>query len=275
MPENEYTLKNSFRNCNALHVYLSQKARKHNYYKIYTTYCKMIYWVNERALFLSDGTQWNDTKDSASFNNSNSDYYNYGLCFSFSRSENVAMWMLYGGMEHKGVMIDLWRDLVLNIISQTETVDLGFWENNTFKAVMKLNKDYFKLSIIDVLYIAEGQSSNTYDIKRSGETIKNVDKAYVDELNGIKKTYPWNYENECRLILSVPRKLMKDKRLSTAKIPVGDIFIKVNKHNRIYKSPSFVEGSEQTELENSKLRGEMNWDLCDKCPNTVKKHTAL
>ena len=84
-------------------TYLSHKAASHNYYKYYAPKHYIDTILREEAVFLSDGENWNDVCDRERLNNDNR-YKRFALCLSYSRSENVAMWMLYAGND--GCMID-------------------------------------------------------------------------------------------------------------------------------------------------------------------------
>lgn len=74
--------------------YLHSKAKNHNNYKIYTCESRLDSWMCNKALYLSNGSRWNDTDDRERLNPTEGlyPYINFTMCFSFSKSENVAMW---------------------------------------------------------------------------------------------------------------------------------------------------------------------------------------
>lgn len=248
----------------SLRTYLEKRATGHNYYKVYTRLERLEYWVVSRAIYLSDGRRWNDIHDREAFNNGHDNVINFGTCFSFSKSESVAMWMLYGGTHKDGVMVDFQRKHIMKILKETESVQLGYWKESEFVPQKVLMKDKFNIRLSDVLYFAEStEKPIVYDIKRSSESIKDTDRGAIDGLKHVKKSYAWNYENECRLILSVDRSDVPEGAYAV-KIDLGDTFAELMEENRIYEAPNY---KARRHFAKSKLRGEIDWDLCFSCKN--------
>ena len=131
-------LSDACKNQENLYKYVTDKALQHRNFKHYVSDIKRINnIVKEGALFLSDGTNWNDIDDRNAFCNTPStninekNYRMYGLCLSFSSSENVAMWMLYGGMHKKGAMIDITPSSINQLINgQQIQIELGNFEGS-------------------------------------------------------------------------------------------------------------------------------------------------
>lgn len=81
--------------------HLREKGKNHTNYKIYSYGTRITDIIDETTLYLSDGQRWNDRIDRDNFCRKDQPR-RFARCFSFSKSENVAMWMLYGGMKKMG-----------------------------------------------------------------------------------------------------------------------------------------------------------------------------
>lgn len=269
MSEEKIKLKDVCTSSDKLSDYLSQKAAKHNYYKYYTTAERLETWKATHSIYLTTGRKWNDKTDREQFNCAAYDYVNFGLCFSFSISENIAMWMLYGGMKRDGVMIDFQRQHIREIIGNTSQITLGRWDNDEFVASATLSRDDFRIELIDILYISDKNEKGCYDIKRSNEAAKDVAPHIVDDLESVKKSYPWCYENECRLVIQVKRRVLDDPGIDTARISLqDDFFDELAAGSRIIAAPNTASN---TKYSKSKLTNKIDWDLCAKCSSTASQ----
>lgn len=112
---------NRIKNVDELKEYLTERAKNHNWHKYYAKRKYISTILENHTVYLSDGRNWNDTLDVENFNNAKSERVNFGLCLSFSKSESVAMWMLYSGNE--GGMID-YSQKIINDILATEEIEL-------------------------------------------------------------------------------------------------------------------------------------------------------
>ena len=121
--------------------YLEERGINHNNYKVYTREERLSSWKSEGGFFLNDGASWNDIDDRLRLNPKGEKQKRFGTCFSFSRSENVAMWMLYGRMTHTGIMVDFLPTDIKNII-RTETISLGRWISGKFIEEQVLEKGH-------------------------------------------------------------------------------------------------------------------------------------
>lgn len=261
----DFKLKNHYASTSILLEYLHKKALNHNTYRIYTNADYLYSWVNEDGLFLSDGSAWNDVQDRELFQASKAER-RFGICFSFSISENVAMWMLYGGMKHRGVVVPFMRSEIKQI-RETKTVEFGKWKGNDFKAYKELSAESgdFWFELVDLVYYGDSVTPNSYDIKRSDERVNGVPKTIIDSIDFAKKAYPWAYENECRFVVHVNRNAIEGFAGNTIKIPLHDMYSEVIK--RVACSPNY-EG--EPLFLNSKLKGKIDWDLCNKCDSKAK-----
>jgi hypothetical protein len=181
----------------SLYTYLKQKGKNHNHYKSYSNIDSIVNIRNTKYLYLGTGVRWNDKTDRENFNPDNSEYLNFGKCFSFSAEENVAMWMLYGGIDKRGGMIDFTKKGMESILS-VQSIEFGHSDNHSFVPDKVLRADFFDLYCVDIIYYKE--NSTGYYIKRSEESVNNMPKSIFNQLMFCKKAYPWLYENECRLI---------------------------------------------------------------------------
>jgi hypothetical protein len=133
--------------------YLQEKASNHHSYKMYNQIDVVNSTIDNKALYLSTGNDWNDVVDRNNFNNDKLTMLNFGRCFSYSTTESVAMWMLYGGMKHKGAMIDFDKSSISEILRNTKQIRVGFFENEEFHSLKELTKQEFEIELIDVVYV--------------------------------------------------------------------------------------------------------------------------
>lgn len=263
-------LKNCFEDGYSLEKYLSEKAENHNSYKIYDTEERITCIAVDKKLYLSDGSKWNDENDSKAMNSCVDGYKYFARCFTYSISENVAMWMLYGGLHHKGAMIDIGRAKLTKIKTECKQAAFGkFKKEGGFKAETTVEKKDFQLYLTDILYYAPSKDNDgnikkgLVDVKRSDETLRDKDENIIKDLNFKKKYYAWNYENECRLILKIKEELCRgctDVEIDFHEINFDNDFV-------IVKAPNFTGPPICNEkyYAESKLKGQLNWNLCKGC----------
>lgn len=260
--EEKKTLKTECSSPEALVSYLEHKANNHRYFKKYCTEESLNYMIEQKSLFLSTGKNWNDKTDKKQFNPDTADVLRFGGCFSVSQSESVAMWMLYGGTKRRGVMVDFTKEEIKACLN-SENVALGIWEGNQFKKVGdSIDKSKFSIQLIDILYVGESKndSNNYYYVKRSNET-HHVEKNFIDSMDCFKKILPWNYENECRLVLTIDKKHITKQGINSAKIELPATIDKP--FDRIYSSPNYAGNNK--EFLTSHLSAKLDWDLCKEC----------
>ena len=249
--------------------YLQKKASNHKCYKIYSDIERIKYWLDSKYLYLSDGRNWNDKKDKSTFNPPHSKCKRFGLCTSFSKSENVAMWMLYSGMNNKGAMLNIGNRQMKKIISSAKCVTLGYFDND-FIPKLRIQSEKPNIYCQDIIYVSDNENGS-YTIKRSDERIEIKNLALLDDI-ATKKAYPWSYENECRLIVDIPdynsvtKGMSKDdkERCDTIAIMIPeDINTELKK--QVYRSPNFKDKCEELQLLDSKLGSTLSWNLCNNC----------
>lgn len=263
-------LKNSCSSANDLDRYLSAKAQNHTYYKTYTTADRVRSWMDSDCFYLDDGSRWNDIHDRETFNSQQSSVKRFGRCFSFSRSESVAMWMLYGGMKKKGTMLEFTKSAMKDLIKNTSFVELGNWVDGVFIKAMTLQQGQFDLTLKDILYADHHDSNATY-IRRSTESYKDASPAVVKQLQHCVKSVAWSYENECRLILTVSKNLLPEvQAVTSVRVPLAGL-LKDTDRVRIYCSPNF---KGEKPYRTSKISDEVDWDLCYGCKGPSESDTS-
>jgi len=248
-------LPTAYKDKNSLKEYLRLKGKNHNCYKHYGNVKRIENIIKNKEIYLSRGDNWNDVRDKTRFN-ALPNIVNFGTCFSFSKEESVAMWMLYGGIKKSGAMIDFTKKGISSILN-VNSISVGYFESK-FEELVKLDRDQFDIYMMDVIYYRE-MEKGIY-IKRGDEkgylknNIKTKDSNYF-------KTYPWNYECECRLIVSVDKSVAESNleiatnvRISLEGLDLGKSF------ERIYKQPGF-KGTSKLAFRQSSLSGEIDWDL--------------
>ena len=252
---------NSTDNKRDLISYLSQKAENHKNYKHYTKAYKIETILNNNTIYLSNGSNWNDLIDKKNFNSDESETINFGICLSFSKSESIAMWMLYSGNE--GCMID-YDTKTIRAILDAKFVEMGNFVDGTFIPLKRFNRDLFDISIFDIVYYDfekdRKKIGDVVYVKRSDETNKEFPKTKLDELTFNKKTLPWSYENECRLVVSIKKEVLGNDTGDTVAISFSEKLVEGLK-KRTYDSPN----SKANKYQESNLKNKINWDLCYGC----------
>ena len=242
----------------SLHEYLFDKGRNHNNYKFYTANEKIIKNILEtHSLYLSDGSTWNDSVDKTSFNpDDDSRHKRYALCFSHMKHENVAMWMLYG--KNAGYMMDLGKNIIGDCLNCLQ-VECGRICDGKFKCTKTLTKPFFSVEILDVLYYGTPKDNDisSFYVKRGDEVYQNFPADIINNLRFCKKTVPWLYECESRLIVTIGKDIKEVEECDTIKVPFKTERINELKE-KIYHSPNF---KEQSKYKRSKLSGKIEWDI--------------
>ena len=258
-----------------LEKYLKEKAVAHRYFKLYGIEKKLKAIYEEKKLYLSCGKGWNDLEDEKQFALSEGHTY-YARCFSFSKSENVAMWMLYGGMGENGVMIRFRPKFLEEITNKITHIALGSFSEpkSGFVEGLRLEKGDFELYLIDMLYVREDFDSKTgaqsFHVKRHDETGDIEDKNIVDSLHLCRKHYEWNYENECRLILDIKRKV-DVKKYTDAEIDFSEIDKNLVPNAGSVTITPKHRGAIPHGYQKSALSDGLNWNLCLGCPKGKKR----
>ena len=260
------SLRDCYNDLEYLEAYLSTKATNHNSYKHYTRFSTAQKIIESGKLLLTNGSGWNDCCDKEQLNSASYDKKYFAACFSFSISESVAMWMLYGGAHSDGAMLSLLPTDMAQIM-QAKEVDLCRRADGHYERIRTLEPSEFDMWLTDVLYTGDNKKGQ-FTIRRSDERVdlaKWVDLARADELAGIRpyyqKGYPWSYENEVRLVVGVPRELLGTKTNDYAlKVGLQKSSAELEKKVVVLQKQDAMPSCAQ-----SKLGYQMSWNLCKGC----------
>lgn len=240
--------------------YLKDKAQNHNYLKIYGSKKKIESIIHDGSILLSNGKGWNDKREEERL--SIGENQMFACCFSFSKSESIAMWMLYA-REKEDLMINLKPRVIRNIIQTKPTIEIGtLSDDKKFISHNKVDAKNYEIELIDVLYC--DCISDKSAIKRSDERVEDVNRQFLENKEYWKKSYPWNYENECRLIVKIKKEYMDNELNARESTHVRvQLWKNDGKDNYdVYNNPILIE---KTMYRRSSLADEVIWDLCKGC----------
>lgn len=241
--------------------YLASKGSKRMNFRHYATRKRIASILDNSAFYLTDGSSWNDEYNKKCFNSPDSDFKKFGMCLSATTGESIAMWMLYGGTDGNGAMINFDRK-TLAAAAAGARYECGYFEDGEFKGVLELDATDINFSLVDVLYFNVNEGNESAVVERVGE--KQV-RMGIDALNGltqIAKHRAWSYEAEVRFVATVSKLKLYviEPNITAIKIPieVSESFI----DSRVFDSPVSDDGGEYRD---SELRGTVEWDLCKDC----------
>lgn len=259
-------------NVGKIERFLKWKGYGHACYNAYSTIER---WNNNlsihKGLFLSNGINWNDIQDREQLLKDSDDYVKFAMCFSSMKSENVAMWMLYGGKGKNGGMISLNNALLHRIIKECESVSYGMFEGSAFIG-KEIDLSCCVPFLIDILYCGENEDG-TMTINRGNEETKLQNNGQWLNDFKYKKTFPWKYECECRLVIGVKKSELPEDISSRSyflKIGLSDEIIEEIRKN-MYYAPNYI--GEKNEYKVSNLRGYIDWNICKGCL-LINKHKS-
>ena len=252
--EGASSLKEALASGGDLEEYLGRKATNHNHYKYYSGYERIRSLVDGECLYLGLSDRWNDVRDRG-FSHGPKGVTRFALCMSFSASESMAMWMLYGGVTKDGAMLELMRGDVRRLLGQ-DSFELGFFDGGRFERVQELSEGC-RIYATDVLYCAENEDG-THTVKRSDERVDGL-ASVPDGSSVVAKAYPWNYENEVRIVLEVPTETVSG-RVHFARLPLHK-----SREGLLERAFLAPDNTTRSGFCRSGLRGFVEWDLCAAC----------
>ena len=241
--------------------YLSNKGSKHAHFRYYADIDRIKQILSGSAVYLTDGSHWNDRFDAWNFNPHFSSFKRFGICMSYSASESIAMWMLYGGHSGAGAMIDFEKEILVSAM-EAPCFEFGHFGAGGFVSEKTLSRDEVQIELIDIAYFREGNEENEgYALKLPFEKQAEVTGLILDNLGPFVKHESWSYEQEVRMVATVDKRLL-DNRASSYKcmrLPLG--IPRDYPNRRIYSSPV----SDSALFCDSNLVGTVEWDLCNGC----------
>lgn len=238
-----------------LRLYLSDKGKGHQDYRQYTNLDSIFGMINSGYLWLSRGDEMNDKQELTKGNPAEWENI-YVASFVFGKSENIAMWAIYGLLHDEAACISFPSKAFSKwIIGVKEIFD-------PIKNYEKIDTN-IKIDLTDVAYIGGKRGQKDAQLKWYDKTI-NLDEIILEDdftkisneslLTGYIKNYAWNYENEVRVRVKV------DKRIECKKIAIkfpDDFFVPDSKNEKIgittgpwrddIKYDVFMEKMKQTE----------------------------
>lgn len=238
---------------NSLLDYLKTKGGNHKCYKYYTRRAVAESILEKHSVFLSDGSNWNDIQDRTNFNPDDDPFRRFALCLSFTQTESVAMWMLYG--KNDGVMLDFKRGIIKDCLSQT-AVECGKVEDGKFVGKGIIESPEVKIELVDIVYYTPVKDNpNVVTIKRSDERFESCPVTVINKIQFCKKTYPWQYECECRLIATISKSCKQIEKCNVLRIPFSDFHINALREN-VFHAPNV---KNNCIYERSTLTGKIDW----------------
>lgn len=240
---------------------LADRGRKHNEYRHYATRSRIADILRGRALYLNDGSSWNDRFDRERFNPSFMGTKRFGACFSATSVESIAMWMLYGGVDGNGAMINFDRKTLLEAMGRDKYECGRFNDEGEFECLMTLPAEKLHIELVDVLYF-EDKPDGSVSIGRPSrkEKSQTLKREAFNGIGQIAKHQSWSYENEVRLVATIDKLDLRGhaSRVTCVKLPICVDAIE----DRVFDSP--VSDGRGGYLD-SELCGTVDWDLCSSC----------
>lgn len=287
--------------CDDLIDYFNAQACTNTQYCHYTKISTIEKILDKSSFRLSCVSDFNDECDKRQFGDDKAKKYFYALCLSRSKSENLALWYLYSGMDGQGGRICFSFYHIKRIIEES-TYEL-FEFDTTKKEVVGLGMNLEKgitmdLRFQDVVYF---QNQNKYvhlkyNIWTNRDKILREDFEKYKMLNmGFCKNTIWCYEKESRLLVELKGKAREkiDLNIDNNKnyvivmtfpktfqynwmniqfAPEIDENIYWDILNRNPKIRKFME--ETSHLTKSNHVGEIKMHLCEKCEYKEKKESG-
>jgi len=189
-----------------LEQYLQQKGVGHQNYRHYTNLDNIISMLDSGYLWLSRGDQLNDRQELSKGNPAEWEKI-YLASFVYGRSENIAMWAIYGLPHDEAACLSLPSMEINKWVSGIKTL------HDPSDGYKKIEAG-FTAKMIDVVYIGGKRGQKDTLLQWNGERL------YLDEqdnkkkpelsddftaissaacLTGCIKNYAWVYENEVRI----------------------------------------------------------------------------
>ena len=173
------------------------------------------------------------------------------------------MWMLYGGIDGDGGMINFDRKTLSSAMAADECECGHFDEEKGFRAVATLGASEIDPRLVDVLHFGDTGAEGRRTLERVGDARKaTISADAFDGVSQIAKHEAWSYESEVRLVA----------RVSKLSLPVGGHEVTAIKmpfrqsdrlmKERVFDSPVAPSGGEYRD---SALRGTVDWNLCSGC----------
>lgn len=219
-------------------TFLKQKGINHDEYHHYTNIDSLIKMIDSGYLLLTRGNSVNMNDQHECQVKGSIDLWDkiYLASFAFGKSENMAMWGLYGLPWDEAVRITIPKKAMKNWIEGIEEIYSAEFVNGKLRT-NKLDVSFNK-SLSDIVYVEGkrlGIEKKIYWTEKSlslknKELLWNVDND--PKMTGFIKNQAWKYENEVRIHIQLNKKIFKEKiaikltddLISSMKITTGPYF---------------------------------------------------
>ncbi len=188
------------RTADTLREFLIEKGQGHQNYRHYSTLDGIYGMLKSGYIWLSRGDQMNDKQELTKgyFDDWNNIYI---ASFAFGKSENIAMWGIYGLPHNEAANISFPSKIFSKWVPSISAIyDPGDYYN-------EINQG-FEIQLTDVVY-AGGKRGDNDQILRWNDKSIDIDKTsgaerlkYISSENsmtGFIKNFAWLYENEVRI----------------------------------------------------------------------------
>jgi hypothetical protein len=245
--------------------YLSKKGGARQNFRHYAPRKRIESIIDNSVFYLTDGSNWNDRYDRAHFNPPYSPYKNFGICLSATSEESIAMWMLYGGTDGNGSMINFDKRTLQAAMSENN-YECGSFKTDEFSVDMTLDASQIRFSLMDVLYFSNNGARIL--IERANENkLFHINEEAFRGIEQITKHRSWSYEKEVRLVASVNKQSLGNKASKITAIRAPLKFTQKFVEERVFDSP--VSDGHGKYLD-SELQGTVDWNLCSDCNKVTK-----
>ncbi len=246
-------LKECVQNSKALAKALRENGRSHIQYRLYTSMERALSTILYGKLFLTNGSNWNDTDDKRIL----ADRRLYATCFSTSTQENIAMWMLYSDEKgKKGASLVFPKGVINDILENSQVFVGNFGNDGKFNAIKELKREQYELFMSDIVYIDKcDKDSVKITIREEHVT---VSREILNDTDIFTKHFAWNYEKECRMILRLQEKNLIKENYSATMVMIPKKSMAKLRKDRLVRSPLY-KGAECGRP--SELIGKVDWEL--------------
>lgn len=240
----------------------SIKAKDSDNYCHYTAVENAQNILNGKYLYISSMEKMNDIDEVKKHASNCEKTFIFSMCNS--TTENIPMWYLYSGILGSGVRIRFTKTTMLNFLESIDKI-YPVENDSVVSSTPLLKNDDFDIAFDWVCYVDDINKK----IKHRNKFYKTIldinDRINYFDDYFIKK-YPWNYENEFRIVIHNKNKT-NYKRLA---IPIDESIIKnlrimfapeLNIDKKLYTQikQKFIDlGIKEKNIETSKLNIRMN-----------------
>ncbi len=210
---------NEISTVNEMLSFLKTQDRENKYYHHYTDLDTLIKIIESGYFHLTRGNSMsmNDQHESQTKGNQSTWQKTFLGCFAFGKSENMAMWGLYGLPWEDAVRISIPAEKMTNWINNMNAKDLytvSFDNGSCQRAILNTPAT---VTLSDIVYIEGKRNSDSSVLFWDNESLQISDAQKLSgigkksSMTGFIKNYAWKYEKEVRIHVLLSRKLSADE----------------------------------------------------------------